>query len=157
MSEVFLASLLCALLGGADAESARKFDNQGSERGIRVDCETPTHVIEIGMDHSSSSRDSVHQAVFASVLTDKDPMVILIDADGNEGRYEQEMRLVTQRLGIAYHRCRREFLVRWTTTSALRDVEPAQVNDLPQTSFGRTLCDLDFSNTVPKLEASPTQ
>ncbi|MEL7466833.1 MAG: hypothetical protein AAFN27_00165 [Pseudomonadota bacterium] len=157
MSEVFFAGLLCALLGGADAETAMKFDNQGSERGIRVDCETPTHVIEIGMDHTNSSRDSIHQAVFASVLTDKIPMVILIDADGNEGRYEQEMRLVTERLGIAYHRCKRDFLVRWSSTSALRGFNPTQVNDLPRSGFAKTHCNLDFSNTSEKLEGAATQ
>ena len=156
MNEIFIAAMLCNLLGGADAETAKKFDNLGEERRIRVDCETPSHVIEIGWDHAASSRDSVHQAVFASVLTNKTPMVLLIDTDGEEGRYEQEMRMVTKRLGIAYHFCRKDFLIRWFSTQSFRDFSLLQSNDLPAPDIAVSQCNLDLPASTEKLDSLPT-
>jgi hypothetical protein len=110
--EATYISLLCALLGGAEPETPQFFEVHGFERPryIRVDCETATHVIEIGLDERESSRDSVHQAVLAAAFTGKQPMVVLIDTDGTEGRYELEMRLVTDHLGVAYTAFRRASL-----------------------------------------------
>lgn len=155
MREEFVVSLICALLGGADAEVRHKFDNRGDSRNFRVDCETPSHVIEFGYD-KRSSQDSVHQAVFASIQTDKVPMVVLIDTDGEEGRWEQEMRLVTDRLGIAYHRCHLDFIIRWRGTRFLRSQKVPADNDLPTNAYAKTHCSLDLPNLADKLESLPT-
>jgi hypothetical protein len=126
-------SLLCALIGGAEPESAHFFDVYGYQRPryIRVDCETPTHVIEVGLDERASSRDSVHQAALAAAFTGKRPMVVLIDTDGREGRYELEMRLVTEHLGVDYVTCSAHFLERWAATAPFRDETGRDLADLP--------------------------
>lgn len=131
--EATYISLLCALVGGAEPETTQFFDVYGYQRPryIRVDCETPTHVIEIGLDERESSRDSVHQAALAAAFTGKQPMVVLIDTDGTEGRYELEMRLVTDHLGVAYTACSARFLERWAATAAFRGGNDPAVDDLP--------------------------
>jgi len=122
LGEVELAAMLCAFLAGSNVETRQYFDANDLSRYVRVDCETPTHVIEIGLDGSSSARDSVHQAVFYGLLTGKTPMVILIDQDGYEGRYEYEIRRVATHLGIEYGVCDRDFIVRWASTAPFRDI-----------------------------------
>ena len=139
MGEVYIAALLCGLIGGAQTEKPVSFDNQGLDRGIRIDCETPTHSIEIGLDQTASARDSIHQAVFASTQTGRRPMVIMIDRDGVEGRYEQEMRIVAEALGIEFQVCKQDFILRWASTSAWRKVE---ADDLPSPEIAALLCDL---------------
>jgi hypothetical protein len=131
--EATYVALLCSFLGGAEPETRVTFDVYGYGRpaGIDVDCETPTHVIEIGLDERVSSRDSVHQATFAATLTEKRPWVILIDTDGSEGRYEFEMRQVTDMLGIAYTRCSAGFLESWATSAGSRRSRPYRQHDLP--------------------------
>ncbi len=138
MGEVQLAALLCAFLAGSDAETRQYFDVNGLSRYVRVDCETQSHVIEIGLDGKASSRDSVHQALFAASLTGKIPAVILIDRDGFEGRFEYEMRHVAPAAGVVYATCSRGAIERWAATSALRD---GAANDLPREQAGLS-CDL---------------
>lgn len=132
--EATYISLLCALIGGAEPETPQFFEVFGYERPryIRVDCETPTHVIEIGLDERVSARDSVHQAVLAAAFTDKLPMVVMVDTDGSEGRYELEMRIVTGYLGVAYSACSARFLERWAATVGFRQGADAEGNDLPR-------------------------
>ena len=142
MNETALIQLLCGLIGGAEDEQRHSFVNNGMKVEVVVDCETPTHVIEIGRD-VRSSRDSVHQAELAAWLTDKTPMVILIDTDGREGRYEQEMRFVAGRLGVAYGVCSEPFLIRWTATAPFRDVGSDKTfNDLPVEAAARGFCEI---------------
>ena len=135
MNEVALAALLCGFLKGGAAELPHVFDNLGRDRRVRVDCETAELVIEVGLDGRSSARDSVHQAVFAAELTGKIPLVVLIDTDGSEGRYEQETRIVTDRLGVAYANCSEDFIVAWAASSGLRG--PVPRDDLPATTSAR--------------------
>ena len=140
MGEVFLTALMCGFLGAAEAEVTHKFTNQDRTRRIRVDCETDTHVIEVGLDGKSSSRDSLHQAVFASLQSGKIPMVMMIDTDGVEGRYEQEMREVTTALGVAYATCDAAFIHRWAATAPFR--ARLGQTDLPSFETRVTHCDL---------------
>lgn len=132
-SEAIYISLLCGLLGGAEPETRHHFDVYGHDRprGIRVDCETPTHVIEIGLDDSRSARDSLHQAGYAAVLTGKVPIVILIDRDGILGRYEQEMRDASRFFGVDYARCAAGFLESWSATAGQSPARRMVFNDLP--------------------------
>ncbi|MDG4647710.1 hypothetical protein P6F26_04585 [Roseibacterium sp. SDUM158017] len=126
-------AMLCAMIGGAEPESRQFFDVYGYARPryISVDCETPSHVIEIGMDETVSARDSVHQAALAASFTGKTPWVILIDTDGAEGRYELEMRHVTRLLDVAYTSCSLAFLERWAATAAFRGPRTFGESDLP--------------------------
>ena len=152
MGELVVTALLCGLLSGGETELRRDFLNNGRPRIVRIDCETPSHVIEVGLDGRASARDSVHQAVFAAELTGKTPMVILIDTDGVEGRYEQEMRIVTRRLGIAYATCRQSFVERWAATSAFRVIgSDKRLDDLPRNASARRHCDLGPDFDPPDL------
>lgn len=142
MGEVQIAALLCAFLFGGETETRQYFDVNGMKRYVRVDCETPSHVIEIGLDGTASARDSLHQALFFSDLTGKRPMVILIDQDGYEGRFEYEMRRVTAMTGVAYATCSKDLIVRWAATAGLRGAVPTTgADDLPANAAA-TLCDL---------------
>ncbi len=149
MSEVLLAAMLCSFLGNSDTETRQYFDNQGDRRYVRVDCETENFVVEVGLDNTDSNRDSIHQAVFASIQTGKIPYVVLIDTDGEEGRFEQEMRRVTERLGIGYTTCSQGFIERWAATSGFRALGlDKSLDDLPQPHVQRGLCNLDLKVLV---------
>lgn len=137
MGEVELAAMLCAFLGGAEAETHQYFDVNGLPRYVRVDCETNTHVIEIGLDGKSSSRDSLHQALFAAYLTGKTPAVVMIDRDGFEGRYEFELRQTTAMSDVIYITCAKDFIVRWRMTYPFRNVAG---DDLPLASTSGSAC-----------------
>lgn len=141
MGEVELAALLCAFLAGSAEEERHYFDVNGLKRYVRVDCETDTHVIEVGLDGKSSARDSVHQALFARHLTDKTPVVILIDRDGAEGRFEYEMRHVTEAAGVMFLRCSEAAVQRWAATSGLRR-NAEKADDLPGAGAVASRCDL---------------
>jgi hypothetical protein len=154
-TESIYISLLCGLLGGAEPETTHFFDVYGYARPryIRVDCETPTHVIEIGLDERVSARDSVHQAALAASFTGKAPWVILIDTDGAEGRFELEMRHVTRLLGVAYTLCSAGFLESWSATAGLRGARAPGVSDLPANATAASRCPIgrviDADRDVP--------
>ncbi|WP_428515620.1 hypothetical protein [Roseovarius sp.] len=141
MGEIELAALLCAFLAGSVEEQRHYFDVAGMKRYVRVDCETEDHVIELSLDGSASARDSLHQALFAQHLTGKKPVVILIDRDGYEGRFEFEMRHVTQAAGVLYLRCSESAIQRWAATSGLRQ-GTAGADDLPGPGAVASRCDL---------------
>lgn len=146
--EVELAALLCAFLAGSEQETRQYFDVNGMSRHVRVDCETETHVIEIGLDGKASSRDSVHQALFFAHLTSKTPAVILIDRDGFEGRFEYEMRHVAPAAGVTYARCHEDFIMRWARTRAMREgYGQGKQDDLPAHWPATSLCDLGALRT----------
>jgi|GEM_PF-1142793 len=143
MGEVTIAAALCGLLAGSAVETNHYFDVNWERRHVEVDCETPTHVIEIGLDQKPDSRDSVHQALLAAYLTDfrKIPAVILIDRDDEEGKYELEMRRVTGMLGLAYATCSDKWIKAWQARGGMR-VVPDGTNDLPKEAWATSACDL---------------
>ena len=150
MTEIQLTALLCAFLGGGEAETRQYFDVYGMARHVRVDCETPSHVIELGLDGTPSARDSVHQALFAAHLTGKMPVVLMIDRDGYEGRFEYELRHTAPMAGVLYLRCTEAVIVRWAATAPGRG--RAQ-DDLPATGNARTVCDLSALTSSAGVEA----
>lgn len=149
MGEIVIAALLCNLLNGGVTEQRHYFPNLGETRHVRVDCETPSHVIEVGLDGSSSARDSVHQAKFFEYLTGKTPMIILIDRDGKEDRWEFETRIVAGQLGIAFGRCKAGFLESWSAAAPFRRLRGG--NDLPPLDVALRHCDLagEFGEPTP--------
>ena len=143
MNELEVTLLLCAWLGSGDVETTHKFGNLGRTRAVRVDCETDTHVIEVGFDGKPASRDSLHQALFAAELTGKVPMFIVVDRDGAEGRYEQELRVVAARAGVAFARCTQDFIVRWRMTQPYRALGlDKSLDDLPDPVAVWGRCDI---------------
>lgn len=144
--------MLCVLLNGGVTEVLHDFDNLGGKRRVRLDCETPTHVIEVGLDNTASARDSVHQALFAEFLTGKTPMIVVIDTDGVEDRYQYEARIVAARAGVAYAVCSKHFIQRWAATSYFRGLSlDKSLNDLPVNAAAALHCDLvrEFAVPVP--------
>lgn len=96
IAESIATTILCLILNG-ETETRHNY-----KLGyIKVDCETSTHVIEAGLD-KRSSLDSIQQAVFAATLTNKQPMIVIYDTDGKEGKYEYRIKTACNRLGIAY-------------------------------------------------------
>ena len=99
-TEAELNRLFCQSVGG-QTETRHYYTYAGGRSHIRVDCETPTHVYEGGLD-KRSSLDSVQQALFAAQLTGKRPAVVVYDMDGWEGRFEYRIRTVCQQSGVRY-------------------------------------------------------
>jgi hypothetical protein len=87
---------------------------------IRVDCETKTHVIEVGFDGKRSSRDSVHQALFAAGLSGKLPMVVIIDTNGLEENIQYQVETVSSASNVSYMTVTEDYLVRWRMTAPFR-------------------------------------
>lgn len=98
MNEAAAIALICAALGGEE-EVTHTFPLSEGTSAIRVDCETDFYVIEVGLD-KRSSLDSVQQAVFASILTGKDPMVIIVNTDGLYGTFEHRITTVANYLRV---------------------------------------------------------
>ena len=76
--------------------------------------------MEIGLDDRRSSLDSVHQAIFAAHLTDREPMVVLVDTNGVEEAIEFQVETVARDLGVAYRVLDRDFVLRMQMTAHLR-------------------------------------
>lgn len=79
----------------------------GENRHVRVDIETNKEVIEGGKD-KSSSLDSIQQALFFSYLTDKKPVVVIYDTDGEIGIYEYRIQKACEKAGVEYRRVKVE-------------------------------------------------
>ena len=105
LTENDLNDRFCKKTGGTREVRHYYTYGQGEQGYILVDCETDHAVIEGGLD-KRSSLDSVHQAVFAALLTGKVPAVVIYDTDGEEGRTEYQIRRVAGRLGVMYMRLR---------------------------------------------------
>lgn len=73
----------------------------GKNAYILVDCETRNYVYEGGKD-KRSSLDSVQQAVFASILTNKKPAIVIFDTNNKIGKYEHRIKSVADKLKIKF-------------------------------------------------------
>lgn len=130
MFEADLIPIICVLLLGGTPEYRVDYTIDDGAHSVRMDCLTSEHAIEIGLDGRRSSYDSVHQAMFYGHLTDRAPMVIMIDTDGVEDNAEFQVRTVAQALGVDYQTYDLDFLIRWQMTSYLRDrrIQPVLSN-----------------------------
>lgn len=126
-SEVELAAILCGLILGGEVETRHDFVAAGRDHHIRVDCETDTHVVEVGFDAKRSSLDSVHQAIYAAELTGKLPMVVVIDTNGVEENVEYQLRTVARAAGVSYLTVDKDFLIRWQMTWPFRQNRDARL------------------------------
>ena len=90
----------CASVGGM-TETRHTYTYDGGSSFVMVDCETDSTVYEGGLD-KRSSLDSLQQALFFSVLTGKQPAVVIYDTDGREGRFEYRIRTACEKAGVQY-------------------------------------------------------
>lgn len=119
MTEAQAILILCAMLGG-EAEHRVSYTIDAVQTHVRIDCITDTHAIEIGLDQTRGSYDSLHQATFSAYLTGLEPMVILIDTDGIESQYEFQIETTARAYGVAYAVWDEHFLRRWQMTAPFR-------------------------------------
>ena len=112
MLEADFIPIICAIFYGGATEVGHAYEMADASHTIRVDCESETEVVEVGLDRRSSL-DSVQQALFASLVTVKDPVVALVDTDGSEGRFEYRIRKAAGAAGVRYSVYRGDFLIRW--------------------------------------------
>lgn len=119
-SELDLAAILCSLILGGEAEVRHDYTAAGRDHHIRVDCETPSHVVEVGFDAKRSTYDSVHQALFAADLTGKLPMVVVIDTNGIEESVEYQVETVARLTDVSYLTVTEDYLIRWQMTWPFR-------------------------------------
>ena len=102
MNEASYIALLCSALFGGEPEVVHDFTYPGGAASIRVDCENTNRVIEFGLD-KRSSLDSVQQALFAAEVTGKEPVIVIIDRDGEAGRFEWRIALAANAAGVPLH------------------------------------------------------
>lgn len=119
MTEADAILILCAMLGG-EPEYRADYTLDAISSYVRVDCITDTHAIEVGLDRSRGVYDSLHQATFNAYLTDRLPMVILIDTDGIENQYEFQVETVARQSGVDYAVWDEDRLIRWQMTAPFR-------------------------------------
>lgn len=127
MTEAEAIAIICAILGG-EAEVRHSYQIDEGSHYVRIDCETETHAIEVGLD-KRSSLDSVQQAEFAAWLAGKEPMVVLVDRDGQEGPVEYRVETAARRLGVKYMTFSDDYLLRWKMTEYFRQRYDAMVAD----------------------------
>ena len=105
LSEASFNKLLANKLGGKTEVSLKYnygLESQSKNLGtVRVDIITKEYVIEGGKD-TRSSLDSIQQAVFASVLTNKKPAVVIYDTDGVWGKYEHRVYTAAKKLDVRF-------------------------------------------------------
>lgn len=106
MNEVFLNGLMCAALWG-EPEVLHTYEHGR----VYADCETPSIVIEAGLD-KRSSLDSIQQALFLSYLTGKTPAVIIYDTDDKIGPYEYRIMKAANLANVLYIRMHVDNLVK---------------------------------------------
>ena len=96
ITEAIATTIFCASIGGIEETRHNYLHSY-----VKVDCETETQVIEAGLD-KRSSLDSIQQAVFFATLTGKEPVVVIYDTDGKEGKYEYRIKNACNWLRIKY-------------------------------------------------------
>ena len=105
-NEAYFNEFLASKLGGHTEVIVKyDFDSVSQEKlygSIRIDIVTAEQVIEGGLD-TRGSLDSLQQAIFASVLTDKRPAIAIYDTDGAWGKIEHRVLTAAKRSGVAFY------------------------------------------------------
>ena len=95
-NENYYNNLFCNSIGGN-----RETRHYYSTSYVIADCETDEYIIEGGLD-KRRSLDSIQQAVFFSILSNKKPMVVIYNTDEEIGKYELQIQAVANELGIRF-------------------------------------------------------
>lgn len=119
MREVDLIPIICMLFFGGEAEPRIPVTIHAAQSYIVPDCVTQGHAIEVGLDRRSSL-DSLQQALFAAEMTDREPMIVLVDTDGGEDIYEFRIKTAARRAGVPYVVIDLALLRRWQMTAPFR-------------------------------------
>ena len=126
--ETFYIPVICALLGGT-AEVSHDFDLPSTgpvpetrSATVRADCLTETHVVEVGFADPSSARDSLQQAPFYAAITDRTPMIVLIDRDRDWSSVEYQIVTFARATGTEIRSYKEDFLLRLAMTAYLREM-----------------------------------
>ncbi|MEJ6395346.1 hypothetical protein V8J82_18940 [Gymnodinialimonas sp. 2305UL16-5] len=101
-NELFYSVALCSAMFGGESEIRTDIELVHDTGRIRADCITDTHYIEVGLDNTASSRDSIVQAVTGAVLNDLEPMVVVIDRDGIEDTHQWELEVTASRADVVF-------------------------------------------------------
>ncbi|MEM7047589.1 MAG: hypothetical protein AAF442_08080 [Pseudomonadota bacterium] len=101
-SELELNHAYCHKISG-QTEVRHTYQIFDTRHNVIADCETATHVFEMGLD-KRSSLDSLQQATFLAWLTGKTPVVVIFDTDRHVGPYEYRIERACLELGIIYRR-----------------------------------------------------
>lgn len=100
-NEAYYNQLFCESVGGK-TETSHSYQYPDNKKSyVKIDCETETTVYEGGID-KRSSLDSIQQALFFSILTKKEPAVVIYDTDAKVGNYEYRIQSVCERAKIRY-------------------------------------------------------
>ena len=118
MNEADAIAIICPIFNG-EPEVRHHYNIDEGPHYVQVDCETKTHVIEVGLD-KRSSLDSAQQAQFSGWVSGKKPKVIIVDRDGVEGSIEYRIKTATKQFGIEYSTLSDDYLLRWQMTSYFR-------------------------------------
>jgi hypothetical protein len=121
MGELFYSAVLCAAMFGGVAEVRTDVELSEDASHIFADCMTDTHYIEVGLDNSRSSRDSVTQAASGAYLNGLKPMVGIIDRDGIEDTHQWEVELTATRADVDFLVVHANLAMRLAMTRYFRD------------------------------------
>jgi len=103
-NENYYNNIFCDSLNGK-RETRHYYKYSAKQSFIKIDCETEDYVYEGGLD-KRSSLDSIQQAVFFSILTNKKPAIVVFDTDNVYGKYEYRLKTVADKLKIKFIRIR---------------------------------------------------
>lgn len=108
MSEAEYNKIFCAEVGGKTEITLKypKDEEQGRypKGSVRVDCETSDSVYEGGLDNQDGSLNNLQQAVFYSVLTGKEPVVVIYDTNGKWDKIEYKIMKASKKVGVRFLR-----------------------------------------------------
>jgi hypothetical protein len=101
-NEDYYNNIFCDSLNGK-RETKHYYKYSTKQSFIKIDCETESYVYEGGLD-KRSSLDSIQQAMFFSILTNKKPAIVVFDTDNIYGKYEYRLKAVADKLKIKFIR-----------------------------------------------------
>ena len=100
--ENYFNDLLAKKLSGRrEVRLAYSLGESKASNYVIIDIETDRYVIEGGLD-KRSSLDSIQQALFAAVITGKEPAVAIYDTDQKWGRYEHRIWAAANKIGLKF-------------------------------------------------------
>lgn len=109
-NEAYYNSWLSKQLNGV-SEKRYDYITQSGESGyILVDVDTEAYVIEGGLD-KRSSLDSLQQALFASVVSNKKPAIAIYDTDNFLGKFEFRIFSAAKRARVDVFWVRKEKII----------------------------------------------